>query len=133
MCAEHAVYERAGFTQDDNESALRSALFDVAPRLLCWIADLDGPVGFLSATIDFSTWRARDFMHVDCLFIREGYRGRGIGLKLFEAAREEAMRRGLDELHWQTPDWNLEAARFYRRLGANESIKRRYRYQTTAH
>jgi hypothetical protein len=29
-------------------------------------------------------------------------------------------------MQWQTPEWNVDAARFYRRLGAAETIKRRY-------
>jgi hypothetical protein len=36
------------------------------------------------------------------------------------------MQAGCATVQWQTPAWNEDAARFYRRLGAVELDKRRY-------
>lgn len=127
LCAEHAAFERADFDPARTGANLANAIHGPTPRLYCWMAEITEPVGYVSATIDFSTWRARAFMHMDCLFVREPYRGNGIGARLFETVRSEALRRGIDELQWQTPDWNIKAAAFYRRHGATETIKRRYR------
>jgi hypothetical protein len=33
---------------------------------------------------------------------------------------------GCVQVQWQTPDWNVDAARFYRRAGAVERAKRRF-------
>jgi GNAT superfamily N-acetyltransferase len=129
MCGEHAAYERAPFDADGLSSRLEQALFAEPPRLLGWIAEGGGAVGYLTATRDFSTWRAREFLHMDCLYVREGRRGAGIGLRLFEALRTHARSIGIDEIQWQTPHWNRDAARFYQRLGAVETAKLRYRFR----
>ena len=39
---------------------------------------------------------------------------------------------GIDEIQWQTPEWNADAARFYRRLGATETVKRRFALELDA-
>lgn len=128
LCAEHAAFERAPFETAGQHASLVRALFEEPVRLRGWMAQDDRPIGYLTATLDFSTWRARDFLHMDCLFVREGYRGAGVGLQLFDALYAHAKAIGVDEIQWQTPDWNHDAARFYRRLGAGESHKLRYRY-----
>lgn len=130
MCAEHAAYE-SGETELGGEGIqrLEQALFAPSPRAWCWIAEVGQPLGYACATLEFSTWRAREFMHMDCLYVREGHRGDGIGRQLFEAVRNEAVRHGLSEMQWQTPEWNVRAAAFYGRLGASESAKRRFRYR----
>jgi GNAT superfamily N-acetyltransferase len=129
MCGEHAAYERASFDVDGLPARLERALFAQPARLAGWIAEAGESVGYLTATREFSTWRAREFLHMDCLYVREGHRGAGIGERLFEALREHARATGIDEIQWQTPHWNRDAARFYRRLGAAEAAKLRYRLQ----
>lgn len=128
LCAEHAVYEQASSVPAGAHDRLAQALFAEPRRLLGWVAEDGEPIGYLTATLDFSTWRAREFLHMDCLYVREGYRGVGIGLSLFEALRNHSRTLGVDEIQWQTPDWNMDAARFYRRLGAVEAAKLRYRF-----
>jgi GNAT superfamily N-acetyltransferase len=63
---------------------------------------------------------------MDCLYVREAWRGRGVGHQLWKAVHAFARAQGCRTMQWQTPEWNVDAARFYRRLGALEAIKRRY-------
>lgn len=128
LCAEHAAYERAYFERGNAHAGLTQALFGESARLQCWIAEDHQLIGYLAATTDFSTWQACEFLHMDCLYVREGHRGSGIGLRLFEALRAHGEANGIAEIQWQTPCWNKGASRFYRRLGATETEKRRYRY-----
>jgi len=58
--------------------------------------------------------------------VREAWRGRGVGQQLWKAVHVFAGAQGCRNMQWQTPEWNVDAARFYRRLGAAETIKRRY-------
>lgn len=130
LCAEHAAFERADCTRAGKLEALHEAFR--SDLLLGWVAEATGSViGYATATIDFSTWRAAKFMHLDCLFIQESARGRGVGCRLFRAVLEEAQRREISELQWQTPEWNLEADKFYRRFGPVVTRKLRYTLQTT--
>lgn len=127
LCAEHAAYEHVGFDRAGCAPGLAEALFGGLPRLLCLVAEVGGVIAYATATFDFSTWRGREFMHMDCLYVRADHRGSGIGCRLFAALRAEAAARGIGEMQWQTPEWNVDAARFYRRLDAAESAKLRYR------
>jgi ribosomal protein S18 acetylase RimI-like enzyme len=122
----HAAFERAGPPTATRE-ALRRAMFDDPPMLLAWVARVKGvAAGYLTATRDFSTWRCAPFLHMDCLYVDVEHRGSGVGAALFDALTRFADAHGIDEIQWQTPEWNERAANFYRRLGAMESNKRRF-------
>lgn len=127
LCAEHAAFERLPCAATARGGALAAALDGTHPRLHAWLALAETEaVGYASATLDFSTLDAAPFLHLDCLYVREGRRGEGIGLRLWQAACDFGMRTGCAAMQWQTPAWNEDAARFYRRLGAVEHAKRRY-------
>ena len=123
----HAAYERSDIEAPDADR-LHRALFGNPAKLHAWVAtDMqDQPIGYATATIDFSTWRAREFMHLDCLYVEAGHRGEGIGRSLIDAVCVAARALELDELQWQTPQWNVSAQRFYERLGAAARPKMRF-------
>jgi GNAT superfamily N-acetyltransferase len=123
---EHAAFERAPPPEVCAQS-LADTLFDPAPRLYCWVAVSDAVVaGYMTAAFECSTWSGRQFLHMDCLYVHACYRSQGIGAQLIGALREFALAAGVAEIQWQTPHWNEDAARFYSRLGAVESMKRRF-------
>jgi GNAT superfamily N-acetyltransferase len=126
LCLEHAAYERAAI-EPPNVSRLQAALFSPAPRLHAWVADRTHElVGYTTATIGFSTWTAREFLHMDCLYVRDDHRGQGIGRLLLDVVIEHAAVLNIRTLQWQTPDWNVDAQRFYARLGASAAGKVRF-------
>ncbi|HEY6941104.1 GNAT family N-acetyltransferase [Dokdonella sp.] len=128
LCAEHASYERASFAADGKCDALRTALDACPPRLFAWLAERDGTaVGYASASFEYSTWDAREFLHMDCLYLRDDARGAGVGAALVDALVAHARAHGCAELQWQTPAWNARAIRFYSRLGAIGAGKIRFR------
>jgi len=125
LCAEHAAYEQLAYSTDAGIDDLARAL--ATGRLHAWMAmDGETAVGYASATLDFSTLDRTIYLHMDCLFVRDGWRGSGIGQLLWDALRAFACTQGCRNMQWQTPDWNADAARFYQRLGATENRKRRY-------
>ncbi|MBN8735384.1 MAG: GNAT family N-acetyltransferase [Xanthomonadales bacterium] len=127
LCREHARYERAEFDPCGAVDRLRDAIFSRPVRLHAWVAASgDGLTGYATATAEFSTWDAREYLHMDCLFVREGRRNAGVGAALMAAVVAHARKYRLAEIQWQTPIWNEGAARFYRRKGTVEHIKRRY-------
>lgn len=96
---------------------------------MLWVAESrTGLLGYAAATLEFSTWQAAEYLHLDCLFLRESARGAGLGQRLLTAVA--ACAEGLDvmEMQWQTPAWNENARRFYRRLGAQETDKTRFHW-----
>lgn len=127
LCAEHARYERAEYDAAGKAERLASALFGAAPRLHAWVAALDGAlIGYATATAEFSTWRAAEYLHLDCLYVRDGQRGAGVGAALLGAVMQFAREHGYPQVQWQTPQWNGDAARFYRRQGATDQAKLRF-------
>lgn len=121
----HAAYEHGWASV--SEAALRSALDSSPPVLTAWIAMQDGElIGYASATVDFSTWTGQPFLYLDCLFVQDRCRGLGVGARLLAMVRAHAAERDLAEIQWQTPDWNEDAIRFYRREGASFLPKARF-------
>jgi GNAT superfamily N-acetyltransferase len=133
LCAEHAAYEGAAFSVEEHHARLVRAIFDESPRLWCFVAEADGMiVGYATCTKDFSTWRAADYLHLDCLYLTAGSRNAGIGTEMMAVILQHAGALGCPRLEWQTPAWNVNAIRFYQRLGAIGSDKVRFRWNPEA-
>ena len=128
---EHAAFEHGEATV--TAAALGVALAGDCPAVRAWLAEQAGTaVGYAAATLDFSTWAGRPYLHLDCLFVAAAHRGKGIGGRLLAATRAYARSEGVPELQWQTPSWNQDAARFYIREGAAAAIKLRFSLPITA-
>lgn len=133
LIVEHAAFEGLQHRLAGRAEALAAALEATPPRLHAWLAECAGDaIGYATASIDFSTLDAAPYLHMDCLFVREGWRGRSVGLHLWQAVRAFAEGCGCAAVQWQTPEWNEAAARFYLRLGAQERRKRRYAFALEA-
>lgn len=51
------------------------------PRLRCFVAELNEGeiIGYVSCAPEVSTWDGAEYLHMDCLFLREGHRGLRVG------------------------------------------------------
>ena len=129
LIAEHAAYEKGTPPAPGLDRRLDALLFGVPePRLRCLVAELPGGevVGYATCAPEISTWDGAEYLHMDCLFLRDGHRGLSLGPLLTDAVAAEARALGLTEVQWQTPAWNEGAIRFYDRLGARAKEKLRY-------
>ncbi len=85
-------------------------------------------VGFLdireSVTPDFPMFVPKRFALVENMVVDEGHRGKGIGTRLLEEARDWAHSRGLSSIQLTVWARNTEAVRLYRRLGFQVVIQR---------
>jgi GNAT superfamily N-acetyltransferase len=127
LCSEHADFERAAYDPAGKALLLSQALFAGVPRLHAWVAVSDGRLaGYATATAEYSTWSAAEYLHMDCLFVQSERRGMGIGAALMASVLQLARERGYAEVQWQTPSWNIDACRFYRRHGGVDQEKLRF-------
>jgi GNAT superfamily N-acetyltransferase len=132
LCALHAQFERATFNLTYKQSLLTEALFVSngfagEPKLYCWVAEVDKRVvGYATATIDFSTWQCASYLHLDCIYIEQEFRGHGLGKQLMHFVYQFARIRQIKQVQWQTPLWNVDASNFYHQLGAVSFEKRRF-------
>lgn len=127
LMGEHARFERACFDAADKIPKLEHLIFDRPARLAVWV--VEGPeslLGYAAFSREVSAWRAEEFLHLDCLFLRPEARSRGLGQTLMHGLAAEARRAGLRQIQWQTPIWNQDAARFYERLGGSAAEKLRF-------
>jgi len=130
LCREHARYEGAEFTASGQQERWQKALFSARPALYCWLAlDDDRPCGFMTVTVEYATWMAERFAHMDCLYLREPYRRIGLGRAFIEALEEFCARHDCRSAQWQTPPTNDLGIRFYESLGARALPKLRYSYE----
>lgn len=127
MMQEHADYERAAFSPDNKREKLRVALFNNPAKLTCWVVEQQGNLtGYVSYTFDYSTWDASIFMYMDCLYLREATRGRGIGTAIIKKLTAVALEKGCINIQWQTPSFNESAIRFYHKNNATSKDKVRF-------
>ena len=118
---ELAAYERAPDAVKLTEAELARDGFPPPGQLRYFEAliaeDGDLPAGFALFHPVYSTWRGRA-MHLEDLFVRPAFRGRGIGRALLEKVAAVALERGCVILYWHVLDWNSPAIDFYKTLGA---------------
>lgn len=124
MICELAAYEKAAHEVQSTESLLSQSLFADDPAVWCSILehrDVDGPwqaAGFAIWFRNFFTWTAKHSIYLDDLYVREQYRGRGYGTALLQHLAAICVERGYPRLDWWVLDWNEDAIRFYRSIGA---------------
>jgi GNAT superfamily N-acetyltransferase len=129
LCGEHASFEQETFSAERAQAALGAFLFDERPRVWCLVVEAKGTlIGYATYSLEFSTWRASEYAHMDCLYLKGDYRNAGIGRELIQRVHAAAGQLGCELVEWQTPARNADAVRFYDRIGAVGSLKIRYRW-----
>ena len=116
LLEEHAIYERAEYNRKDKRERLAAELFKADSRLKILVVEIGEKIqGYCSYTIDYSTWSAARFLHMDCLFIREEFRGLGIGSVIIKKMMIAAKENDCVNLQWQTTAFNAQAIAFYKK------------------
>lgn len=127
LCEKHAAYEKAAYDRQGKKAELIKALFHENPGLHCLVAvEEEKIVGYATYMLQYSTWDAKYYTYLDCLFLLEEARGKGAGQQLMQSVKTESLKLNSGLIQWQTPDFNVDAIRFYRRLGAVSKSKERF-------
>jgi GNAT superfamily N-acetyltransferase len=74
-------------------------------------------VGMALYYMTYSTWKGR-MMYLEDFIVKEPFRGKGLGKKLFEVFLDEARRQEARLIKWQVLHWNDPAINFYRKYNA---------------
>ncbi len=131
LCAAHAAYERAEYDATGKAAQLAKDLFSISPKLYCLVAEYESDriVGYATYMLQYATWDADQYIYLDCLFVVEAYRSKGIGELLVNKIKDEGNKLGCSLIQWQTPDFNTRAIKFYKRIGAYGKSKERFFWQ----
>jgi GNAT superfamily N-acetyltransferase len=119
-----AEYEKLSHEVVATEAALREALFGAKPVAEAVLGYVGGePVAFAVFFPTFSTFLAAPSLYLEDIFVEPGWRGRGLGKRLFAHVAATALERGCNRLEWAVLEWNAPAIEFYRSLGAEPREK----------
>jgi ribosomal protein S18 acetylase RimI-like enzyme len=99
------------------DEALWADLLD-RPDVTVLLAERDGAaVGYVSAIRQLHLWTGGDVLALDDLYVRPGHRDAGVGRRLMSALAALAEPDRL-VIRWGVEPDNVDAQRFYRRIGA---------------
>jgi len=73
--------------------------------------------GYVTYFYAYYTWVGKS-LYMDDLYVREKYRGKGVGSMLINRIITLAEKENCNRLRWQVSDWNHPAIKFYKSLGA---------------
>ena len=114
-----ATYEREPQAVVATEDDLRRDGFGDHSLFQCLIAEYDGePAGFAFFFFNYSTWHGRPGIHLEDLFVKPRFRGKGIGKELLKAVAAVAVEKQCTRLNWHVLNWNQSAIDFYEGIGA---------------
>lgn len=114
-----AEYERLAHECIATEDTLRDTLFAERPYAEVLLGSFERTAtGFALFYTSYSTFLARPGIYLEDLFVQPEWRGRGFGRALLEQVARIAVERDRGRLEWAVLDWNVDAIRFYERLGA---------------
>jgi len=118
MIRELAEFERELDLVTIQEAGLVRDGFGAHPRFRAFIAEFDQqPAGYALFWPYYSTWEGPGLFLED-LFVRQSFRGRGIGKALLAAVARIAVDEHCYGIHWEVLDWNVKAIEVYKAMGA---------------
>lgn len=118
LIQELAEYERESQAVLITEDELRRDGFGPDPKFRAIIAEQGGqPASYAVFSTFYSTW-TRSGLFLEDLFVREPFRGHGVGKALLCKVAEIAREEGRRTIRLDVLDWNESAIKFYKSLGA---------------
>jgi GNAT superfamily N-acetyltransferase len=124
MMRELARHDGMADSMRATEATLLRDAFGAASGLEVVIAESGGEVaGYVSFTEPYAAWRGGTYLAIDDVYVREPFRGKGVGKAMMLRLRDIARERGLD-LRWEMEVENEKARGFYEKLGAKTRVKR---------
>lgn len=116
MVREIATHEGQAAHVHVSEDRSRTLL--ARPEVVVLLAECGGEaVGYVSAVRQLHLWTGGDVLALDDLYVRPGARDAGVGRRLMAALAALAAPERL-LIRWGVEADNVDAQRFYRRLGA---------------
>lgn len=130
LCKAHATYEKVSYGIDNKEKHLIKHLFGKEKALTCLVVEANKElIGYATFMKQYATWDAAFYIYLDCLYLKESTRSKGIGLALINQVKEYATAQNCSIIQWQTPTFNTAAIKFYNKLGASSKQKERFTWQ----
>ena len=129
LCKLHANYENQTFNSNYPKRSFLNYFTENPSFARCIVAEEQGKlVGYATFILQYSTWQAKEYLYLDCLFFKKEVRRQGLGTKFMERIMDFALSKNCDTIQWQTPHSNKNAIQFYQRIGAKSKLKERFHW-----
>lgn len=121
-----AAYEKRPQDMTGTQERLKYWLFErkIATALIVWRGG--EAAGYALYYPAFGSFAAVGKVHLEDLFLREEFRGQGLGRYLIGRIAELVLAEGYTEMEWSCLDWNRSSIAFYDKLGADRETGREY-------
>lgn len=117
LMREFYAHEGLDYERSRSRQAVRTLLADPALGRIWLFRVGDDVVGYTAVTVCYSLEFAGRYALLDELYVREGWRGRGIGAGALELVAEACRELGVAAVRLEVDTWNTRAMALYRRLG----------------
>jgi GNAT superfamily N-acetyltransferase len=119
LIGELAEFEKLSHLVQVTPQTLHPHLFGERPAAEAVVAEWYGRViGFALFFTNFSTFLGKPGLYLEDLYVQPAHRSAGVGRALLVHLARLANERGYGRFEWSVLDWNVDAIRFYQRMGA---------------
>jgi GNAT superfamily N-acetyltransferase len=119
LIRELAEFEQLTHLVEVTPQRLQPQLFGERPAAEAVVAEHEGRViGFALFFTNFSTFLGKPGLYLEDLYVQPAHRGGGVGRALLTHLAALANARGYGRFEWSVLDWNVDAIRFYEKMGA---------------
>jgi len=120
LVRELAEFEKLTHLVEVTPQRLHTHLFGDRPVAEAVVAQVDARVvGFALFFTNFSTFLGKPGLYLEDLYVQPAHRSAGIGQALLAHLAALARQRDCGRFEWSVLDWNVDAIRFYERMGAS--------------
>ena len=119
LIRELAEFENLTHLVEVTPQSLHPQLFGERPAAEAVVTEHEGQViGFALFFTNFSTFLGKPGLYLEDLYVQPAHRGGGVGRALLTHLAALANARGYGRFEWSVLDWNVDAIRFYEKMGA---------------
>jgi len=83
-------------------------------------------IGYTFYFFTYSTFLAKKTLYLEDIYISNKYRSKGFGKIFFNELVKAAKKNKCGRMEWHVLDWNVNAIKFYEKLGAKELKEWKY-------
>lgn len=131
---ELAIYEKAEHEVEATVETIEKSIFGPGSVTRALIAETDGEaIGMAIWFFSYSTWKAKNGIYLEDLYVTPKARGLGAGKALLKRLAAIAVDSGCARFEWSVLDWNTPAIKVYDTVGAEPQTEWiRYRLEGDA-
>lgn len=116
---ELAEFERAASEVSATVEDIRKSIFGADSTVHALICSMDAkPIGFAVYFYNYSTWKGKNGLYLEDIYITPDYRSKGAGRKILKYLAKIAVSKDYGRFELSVLDWNESAIKFYESIGA---------------